>query len=177
MFTDKSIVVGAFHEVSQAQEAVRALKKADFLDDQIGLIAHEQLENAKESGTSEKKELREDNTSVEEGATGLAAGAGIGALWALGTSATLLPVIGMVVGGGLLGTILASLRGAATTSAVAKAMEEVGVSEEDAKYYEDEFAAGRTLVTVENSFRFDEARKILQTYGAYDREPVVAEVS
>ena len=40
--------------------------------------------------------------------------------------------------------------------------------EDEAQYYEGEFRAGRTLVTVKSDTRFDEASAILRRYGAYD---------
>jgi uncharacterized protein (TIGR02271 family) len=43
-----------------------------------------------------------------------------------------------------------------------------GVPEEEAGYYEGEFKAGRTIVTVTADGREDEARSILRHFGAYD---------
>src|SRR5829696_4220286 len=46
----------------------------------------------------------------------------------------------------------------------------MGVPEDEAKYYNEEFESGRTLVTVKADGQYDEARRILQDHGAYDIE-------
>ena len=46
----------------------------------------------------------------------------------------------------------------------------LGVSEEEARYYEDEFKSGRSLVAVKAAGRYDEVRARLQDLGAYDIE-------
>ena len=43
-----------------------------------------------------------------------------------------------------------------------------GVPEHEAKYYHDEFEAGRTIVTVNADGRYDEAANILRMAGGYD---------
>jgi hypothetical protein len=79
---------------------------------------------------------------------GAAAGAGIGALWALGISAGFLPFIGPVISGGLLAAVLASAAGGAATAGLVGALVGLGIPEEDANFYESELKAGRTIVTV-----------------------------
>ena len=44
----------------------------------------------------------------------------------------------------------------------------LGIPEEEAKYYEGEVHAGRTVVTVQAAGRFDEAWQLLTRHGAYD---------
>jgi hypothetical protein len=44
----------------------------------------------------------------------------------------------------------------------------MGVSEDDARYYDTEFRSGRTLVTVRSMGRAEEAMGILRRFGAYD---------
>jgi hypothetical protein len=44
----------------------------------------------------------------------------------------------------------------------------LGIPEEEAHYYEEEFKHGRILVSVKAPGRYDEARSILQRWGAYD---------
>ncbi len=43
-----------------------------------------------------------------------------------------------------------------------------GVSEDELRFYEQEFRAGRTLVIVRSAGREAEARTILHSYGGYD---------
>jgi len=94
----------------------------------------------------------------------------VGALWALGIAANILPGIGPVVSGGILGSILASAAGGAAVAGVVGALVGLGIPEEDAQYYEGEFKSGRILVTVKADGRYDEAWAILHRHGAYNRE-------
>jgi uncharacterized protein (TIGR02271 family) len=162
MATQKeSIVVGVFKERDRAQQAVDELKRAGFRDDQIGV-----------AGRGDKDwrgGIEEQGSYAEEGAaTGAIAGAGIGGLWALGIAAGFLPAIGPVIAGGILASILASAATGAAVGVVAGALIGMGIPEEEAEYYESEFQAGRTIVTVKPEGRDAEAIAILQRNGAYD---------
>jgi len=161
----KSVVVGAFHDASAAQEAVRALKKAGFTDAHIGVVSHDKSGAATATGTAEKG-----NNMAEGAAAGLGVGAGVGALWALGIAAGFMPVIGPVVAGGILGSVLASAAGGAAIAGVVGALIGLGIPEEDANYYDAEFKSGRTIVTVKADGRYDEAWQIMHSHGAYNRE-------
>ena len=44
-----------------------------------------------------------------------------------------------------------------------------GIPEEEARYYDSELGAGRTIVTVKADGRADEAWNILMRHGAYDK--------
>ena len=164
-----SVVVGVFQNDARAQEAVRALKAAGFTDDQIGVVSHDR------SGATTKTGAAAKGSNVVDGATtGLAAGAGVGALWALGIAAGVLPVIGPVVAGGILGSVLASAAGGAAIAGLVGALIGLGLPEEDAHYYEAEFKGGRSIVTVRADGRYDEAWKILHAHDAYNRHVVAA---
>ena len=153
----RGTVVGVFADRHLAREAVAELHRAGFTESQIGVASHDGV------GTEEK------GSHLSEGvAIGAASGAGVGALWAIGMAAGLLPAVGPVVAGGLLGSILASAVGAAAVGGIVGALIGLGVPEEEAQYYEDEFKAGRTLVTVKADGRYNEAWTILSRNGAYD---------
>jgi len=155
-------IVAVFQDDSKAQQAVRELKQAGFRDDQLGVVSHDR------NAVGEK---HTEGTHVTEGAvTGVAAGAGIGALWALGIAAGFMPVIGPVVAGGLLASVLASAAGGAAIAGIVGALVGLGIPEEEAQYYEGEFKAGRTIVTVKPEGRYDEAWAILSRYGAYNKQ-------
>jgi len=161
----RSTVVGVFHDASEAQAAVRALKQAGFREDQIGVVSHEK------KGSVDTKAAESPGSHVAAGAaTGVAAGAGVGALWALGIAAGMLPAIGPVIAGGLLASVLASAAGGAAIAGVVGALVGLGIPEEEAHYYESEFKSGRTLVTVRADGRYDEAWNILHQHGAYNRQ-------
>jgi hypothetical protein len=156
-------VVGVFTDRAAAQRAVSELRRAGFREDQIGVVGRSDSDAAAADEVSGSK-------AGEGAAVGAAAGAGVGALWALGIAAGVLPAIGPVIAGGLLASVLASAAGGAAAGGVIGALIGLGVPEEEARYYEGEFKAGRTLVTVKADGRSAEAESILRTCGAYDMQ-------
>jgi len=157
--TTRTTLIAVFENRHDAQRAVDELRRAGFREDEIGVAARE---GDTPSGTG---------SLVAEGAVaGAAAGAGVGALWALGIASGLLPPLGMVVAGGLLASVLASAAGGAAVAGLVGALIGLGISEEDAKYYEGEFHAGRTIVTVQSADgRLGEALAIARRHNGYDR--------
>jgi uncharacterized protein (TIGR02271 family) len=154
MATQTGTVVGVFHDREQARQAVSQLRRAGFRDDQIGVLARDASDRDQGDDAT--------GTHAEEGAiAGLAGGAGLGALWGLGIAAGILPAIGPVIAGGTLAAILASAAAGAAAAGIAGALIGAGIPEEEAKQYEREFHAGRTLVTVKARGREAEARAIL----------------
>jgi len=171
---ERNVIVGVFDDRNQAQQAVNELKRAGFRDDQIGVAARDEGRTVRHGD--------EEGSYAEEGAvTGVAAGAGIGGLWALGIAAGALPAIGPVIAGGVLASVLASAAAGAAVGGLAGALIGLGIPEDEAGYYEDEFKAGRTIVTVKTDGRFNDANDILRRFGAYDidtrREAVGRETS
>jgi hypothetical protein len=155
--SNQTVVLRMFADREAARQAVAELKRVGFTDDQIGVMTRD------ERGGTE--------SAVLGGAgIGAAAGASIGALWALGMMAGMLPAIGPVVAGGWLMSILASAGGTAAVGALVGALVGLGVPEDDARYYEGEVTAGRTLVTVRAQGRLGEAMAILNRFGGYDRQ-------
>jgi uncharacterized protein (TIGR02271 family) len=153
--------VGVFPNRQEAERAVADLKQAGFREDQIGMVSPDKKTRGKRKA--------EKGSMVEEGAVaGLAGGAGVGALWALGIAAGLLPGIGPIVAGGLLGSLLASAAAGAAAAGLAGALIGLGIPEEEAEYYEEELKAGRTIVTVKAGRRHAEAATILTRHGGYD---------
>src|SRR3954470_15283931 len=137
-----STVVGVFADRQHAQQAVQELRRAGFGENQIGVVAHDK--DAQATATTKG----EGSHAAEGAVAGVAAGAGVGALWALGIAAGMLPAIGPVIAGGLLASVLASAAGGAAVAGLVGALVGLGMSEDDARYYENELKEGRTLVTV-----------------------------
>jgi hypothetical protein len=160
----RTIVVGVFNERDDAERAIDALKQSGFSDDQIGFAAKD--------GSNREGTIRSGDEAGDAGG-GAAAGAltgGVvgGVLGAL--AAGLIPGIGPVVAGGLLAGVLGGAAAGAAAGGIIGALAGMGVSEEDARYYESEFKSGRTLVTVKAHDRYDDAWRILADHGAYDVE-------
>jgi len=158
-------VIGVFSDASKAQQAVQALRNAGFTEDQIGVIGRDSRRTTTTAGDDDTNE----SYAAEGAATGVAAGAGLGALWGLGILAGVMPVIGPAIAGGALAAVLSSAAAGAAAAGLAGALVGMGIPKDEAEYYESEFQAGRTLVTVKADGRETEARGILQRFGAHDR--------
>ena len=160
----RDVAVGVFSDRTQAQQAVAELKRNGFTENEIGVTSrHEEgtVAGDSESGTG---------TKADEGAlAGLATGAGVGALWGLGILAGVIPGIGPAIAGGTLGVLLSSAAAGAATAGLAGALIGLGIPEEDASFYQDEFKAGRSIVTVKGA-RHAEASAILNRFGGYDAQ-------
>jgi len=161
--TERRTAVGVFSNRPDAERAVDDLYRAGFTDQQIGIAARDG------DGHTEMQTPAGTDTGGEEGGiTGMLAGAGIGGV--LGAAAVgLIPGIGPVIAAGALAGILGGAAVGAATGGLLGWLADQGVSEEDARHYESEFKAGRTLVTVQADGRYDEAVAILQHAGASTR--------
>lgn len=164
MLQQHTTVIGVFHNHDQARNAVRALKEAGFREDQIGIAS---------SNQDSLRAVRGDDVSDEsyagEGAVaGVATGAGIGALWGLGILAGALPAIGPAIAGGTLAVILSSAAAGAAAAGLTGALIGMGMTKEEAEFYETEVKSGRTIVTVAAGTRRSDALALLQQHGGYD---------
>lgn len=162
MYVQRDTLVGVFHDSTSAQQAVQALKRAGFTDEQIGVMSRHSEASA---------ERTEDDTErhMEEGAVvGMATGAGVGALWGLGILGGMLPGIGPAIAGGTLGILLSSAAAGAAAAGLVGALVGMGIPEDEAAFYEGEFKAGRSIVTVHPRGRHADAVAILSKHGAYD---------
>lgn len=169
--TNTETVVAAFHTPGDAQAAIRRLKEAGFTDEQIGVVS--QGDGGEVTHGEDGARALDDSASEASGgaAVGAATGLGVGALWGLGIVGGMLPAIGPVIAGGALAAIAASAAGTAAVGGVIGALVGMGVSDEEAEYYQHQFESGRTLVTVRTGHeRHDEVRGLLDGFNAYDYE-------
>ncbi|MCE9563147.1 MAG: hypothetical protein K8U57_13980 [Planctomycetes bacterium] len=157
-------VAGVFATRAAAERAIAELRSSGYQDDQIGLIAQDASGKAvKTDGAGHR-----DTNAGEGAALGAAAGAVAGATVGAGILAGVIPVIGPVLALGTLGTILVNAAGGAAIAGLAGLLIGWGIPEDDAKYYENQVALGRYLVTVECGTGND-ARDLLSRHGGYDR--------
>src|SRR4029079_10771124 len=99
--------------------------------------------------------------------TGMATGAGLGAV--LGAAAALLiPGFGPVVATGVLAMAFGGAVAGTAVGGIFGAMTGLGVSEEEAKFYEAEFQSGTAIVAVKPGARLSDAAEILRRHGGYD---------
>ena len=161
--TKRSHYVGVFDERDDAELAARDMREQGFRDDQIGYAWRD----------DEGKTRGEGNKAGEMAASGAGTGAVLGGVIGAG-AALLIPGVGPVVSGGLLATALAGAATGAATGAVAGgvsgALVGLGIPEDEAKYYDEQFREGRTLMTVKADDRYDDAGDIIRRRRGYDYE-------
>lgn len=161
--TQRTVIIGVFYESHQAQEAVEELRGLGFTEEQIG-IAYRSAASSDPDQTPPPH-----TTYADEGAlAGGIAGAGLGGLWAIGIAVGILPALGTAIAGGILASLLLSTAVGAVTGGVVGALLGVGIPEDEVRYYEEQFRAGRTLVTVRSADRLAEAQEVFQRHGAYN---------
>ncbi|GAC1358119.1 MAG: hypothetical protein PVS3B1_23380 [Ktedonobacteraceae bacterium] len=158
----RATVVGVFTTRANAENAINDLHSRGFTDQQIGFIVRDNKE-AGRTGTTAGSEF----TTGEGVAVGAASGGVVGGL--LGAAASLLiPGFGPAIAGGILAATLGGVAIGAATGGIIGALTNAGVPEEEARYYQGEFEAGRVLVTVDAPGRQQEAIDVLRRNGAYD---------
>src|SRR5262245_51469050 len=167
--TNPAAVVGVFDDYRRPEQAIQELRRSGFRDDEIGILSR--TTHMSEAGIVNDPT----HSHWEEGAgIGAAAGALTGTGLGLAVAAGLIPGVGPVIAGGTLAALLASMGTGAAVGTVLGALVGMGVPEEEARYYEGEFNAGRTIVTVRADDRAPQAWEILSRHGAYGFEEVAA---
>ncbi|WP_406693869.1 YsnF/AvaK domain-containing protein [Singulisphaera sp. Ch08] len=170
----RTTIVGVFEDRKKADAAVSELRSAGFREDQIGVVMRH-AEGVVEATTDE-----EGSYAGTGAVAGILSGLGLGALAGLGVLSGVIPVIGPAIAAGTLGVILSNAAVGAGVAGLVGALVGAGIPEEEAQYYQSEFEAGRTIVTVNAESRGDEATAILRRHGAYDmttRSAVASEIS
>ncbi|HLZ28543.1 MAG TPA: general stress protein [Chloroflexota bacterium] len=165
MLYRREVAIGVFEDQEDAREAIGALKTAGFAGDDISILMPDRGETramAEQTGSH----------AGEGAATGLVAGGIVGGLggWLVGIGALAIPGVGPFIAAGALAADLGGAALGAGIGAIAGALIGMGIPEDEAKYYEDEVRAGRTLVAVQAGERLSEADELLHQYGAYDVE-------
>lgn len=160
------VMIGVFESAGDARRAIEDLRDAKFSDRSIGLLTHDK------EGDPDVRSFREmeGNRAGVGAAVGAAAGAGGGALWALGIAAGFLPAIGPVIAGGLLAALAASAASGAAAGVLVGTLVGLGVTDEEAAFYDDEFKKGRTIVVVQGDDRRELTQTILTAHHAQNAQ-------
>jgi hypothetical protein len=160
----QAVAIGVFEDRAQAQRAIGELKIAGFTEKQIGVTARDQDGRS----TGELGDAKGATHAKEGAVAGLAAGAGVGTLWGLGILAGVLPGIGTAIAGGTLAALVSSAAAGAAAAGLAGTLIGLGIPEDEATYYDEQFRSGRVVVTVQADDRRLEAESILQRFGGHD---------
>ncbi len=162
--TESPVAIGVFGNQEQARQAIDELERAGFDQKEIGYLVR----------TAETEAADADRQSRV--ATGAISGGVLGGV--LGAAASLLiPGIGPAIAGGILAATFGGIVVGAAAGGVAGALANLGVSEDDARFYQRELEAGRTIVTVKNPDGATEAADIMRRNGAYNATTPLADVN
>ena len=156
------VLVGVYDDRLAAERAVRDLEAAGFHDDSIGFAIR---------GSEVMRGGMITDASGTKDAKGAVAGAVTGGVvgGVLATAISLLiPGVGPVLAGGILASFFGGAIAGTAVGGILGAMTGLGVSEEEAQFYEKHFNEGKAIVAVKPGTRAAEAGDILRRHGGYD---------
>ena len=160
--TARTHTVRAFEDRATAERAIEDLRERGWSEADIGFALHGEEAPA---GINDAAAER----SAEGAVTGAATGGLIGGLGAAAIS-LLIPGIGPIIGGGILASVLGGAAVGAAAGGLLGALTGLGVSEEEARFYDEEFRSGRPIVTARHSDGHDDPATIMHRHGGYDME-------
>src|SRR5215204_4816333 len=155
----KRALVGVFDDRSAAEHAVDALHRAGFAHDHVGFAIR---------GTDAiRGGMIVDTVGTKDGkgaAAGAVTGGMIGGVLAAAVS-LLIPGVGPIVAGGVLAAFFGGAIAGTAVGGIFGALTGLGVSEDEAKFYETEFHSGKAIVAVRPRGRWQEAADVLVRSG------------
>ncbi len=156
-----TMVVGVFRHQTQAERALDELHQAGFSDEQIGFAVR-----AKES--TEISIAPTDSRTHAIGATTGAVSGGVAGGLLSAAAELLIPGFGAALAGGVLAATLSGVVLGAVAGGFVGALQGMGISEEEARYYERELESGHIIVAIDAGERAQEVLDILRRNGAYN---------
>jgi hypothetical protein len=151
--TQSVVVVAVFKTQGQAQNGLDELRRGSFRDEEIGFLTRAAVAGASGSEV------------VPVAATGAVEGGLVGGV--LGAAvALLIPGFGPALAGGIIAATLSGAALGATAGGLMAMLSALGVSNADARFYQQELSAGRTIITVKIASGQKEAEAILRRAGA-----------
>jgi len=160
----RQTVVGIFDGMERAERALNGLKDAGFTPEQVSVVA------------KDKRDVQQMADNTEMVADSAGAGAVTGSLlggvagFLVGISALVIPGIGPIVGAGIIGATLAGAGIGAATGGLIGALTAEGVSEDDARGYEESVKQGGILLSVRanSDAQIRQAHEVFQGAGGAD---------
>jgi len=164
-----NVIVGTFEDRNQAEDAVDELEHSGFSHSQVGFAIRGH--DATDGGMITDAVGTHDGTGALAGAaTGAVAGGILGAVVSL-----IIPPLGPVILGGVLATAVGFAGAGAAVGGILGAMTGLGLSKEEALYYEEQFHAGKAIVAVNcgadasTPELAEQAVRILRNHGGFIR--------
>jgi hypothetical protein len=162
MTASHTVLVGVFNDRYQAELAVDELHQSGFPREEIGFALRGS--DVDQGGTLTDAVGAHDAQGAVSGAvTGGVVGGLLGAAAAL-----ILPGVGPVIAYGVLATALGYAGAGAAVGGILGAMAGAGLTEEEAEFYQQQFDAGRAIVTVHAADREALASQIIHHHGGFD---------
>ncbi len=163
MENKKIAVYGLYANRAQVEEAVDALRLAEFRNTDISVLFPE--------GDDTRSFAHEKGSKAPEGAaTGAGAGVVIGGAlgWLAGIGSLAIPGVGPLIAAGPIVALLAGAGVGGTVGGIAGALIGMGIPEYEAKRYESRIREGGILLSVhaDNGEWRDKAEEILERTGA-----------
>ncbi|CAA9238773.1 MAG: hypothetical protein AVDCRST_MAG93-1230 [uncultured Chloroflexia bacterium] len=149
----QSIASAVFDSRTEAERAVSQLRSAGVSDSDISIVAQQDGKNTSTDGAGEK---------TGDFVSKAALGAGAGAL--LGIAALAIPGVGPLVAAGAIaesaigGAALTGTALGAAAGGLTSLLTKHGISDEDARYYEDSINRGGVFVSVDSSASVERER-------------------
>jgi hypothetical protein len=158
-----TVVVGIFEDRYQAEQAVDELEQSGFSHHDVGFAirGHDAVEGGM---ITDAVGTKDSSGAMTGAATGAVAGGLLGAL-----AAIVVPPLGPIVIGGLLATAAGFAGAGAAVGGLLGAMTGLGVSEDEARYYEQQFNEGKAIVTVKAGEQADDVVKVIRRHGGFVR--------
>ncbi len=138
---EPDVLVAAFADPLEATECLQELRTAGFAENEIGVVAPDNL-------ALDREEIAEHSRVAEGSVVGAVAGASLGGLWCAAMAVELMPVIGIFVAGGLLGSAVVTAATGAALGGLAGALVGLGVPEEKATHFQQKLHDGHVVITV-----------------------------
>lgn len=161
--TSATVVVGVFDDRNAAEAALDELHQAGFAREDLG-FALRGSDVARGGMITDAVGAKDSSGAIEGATTGAIAGGIIGAIAAL-----IIPGVGPVMAAGALATALGFAGAGAAVGGILGAMTGLGVSQEEALYYEEQFNAGKAIVTVRAGDFVEKAVFIIRKHGGTTR--------
>jgi hypothetical protein len=153
--TTHETLVCVFDSRDDADNAVQELHNLGYGAEDIGFAMRGEDQGM--AGTSDF------DTGTKAGEGAVAGGIAGGILGAL--AALTIPGVGPVIAGGALATALGGAAAGVAAGGLLGGLVGLGIPEEEARYYESEFQAGRGIVTVRAGNRYSEVVNVLNRWG------------
>jgi hypothetical protein len=155
-------VIGLFSDPRDAQRAIADLRDLGLAGEDVSVImpSRDEAEAAADGTGAAPREVAP--TAALGGLLGGFAG------WLVGLAALTVPGVGPLLAAGTFGTAMAGAGLGVGLGALAGALGDMGVPDEQREALEREVAAGKTLVSVRAGERGDEVAALLARHGAAD---------